>query len=349
MALAALITACDDPDSNVPTNPSQPTLTTISVNGPASVGPGQSAQFATLMRFADGTTKTVTNSGNLRWQSSNTSVLQVSASGLATATQQMGEATVTASWTTPARFSSQEVVVVPDGTFRVVGQVSEVDVPGAVIPGARVETVPGGIVATTDGGGQYRLYGVPPDATIRVTATGYQPSERSLQLTGHSIQNIQLTLSGPRLTLSDRYILSLDFIGTCTGTRQLPADLLNRTYEAVVTQTGSVVDVFLTEPRFRVNNLNQGNRLTGRATATSVSFVLQSFYDYYGYYYYPSIAERLPNGNFFVPSGTVTTTTFATGMSGQFNAFLSQWDSRFPSGSILNSCFGPTRFTLTRR
>ena len=56
LALAALIAACDDPESKVPTNPSQPALSTISVNGAASVAPGQSAQFTATILFADGTT-----------------------------------------------------------------------------------------------------------------------------------------------------------------------------------------------------------------------------------------------------------------------------------------------------
>ena len=349
LALAALIAACDDPESKVPTNPSLPALSTISVNGAATVAPGQSDQFTATILFADGTSKAVTSAPNLRWQSSNTSIFQVSASGLVTATQQRGEATVTATWTTPARTSSKEVVVVPDGTFRLAGQVTEAD--GVfLVAGARVEAVPGGIVTTTNATGQFKLFGVPADATIRVTAEGYIPSEKTLHLTEHGTHNVQLALSAPRAPLGGAYTLTLDLLGACPGQRPLTSDLQHRSYQAVVAQSGSQVDVLLTEPRYRLNARGEGNRFTGRATASGVDFFLGAYYSYYGYYYYPNVVEQLPNGTFFVPSGSVRATGSAsTTLSGQMNAFLANWNSSFPTGQLLGSCSGLTQFTLTRR
>ena len=54
------------------------------------------------------------------------------------------------------------IVVVPAGTFRVVGQVIEEDTSNLPVGGVRVETISGASGNSTDLNGQYRLYGVPP-------------------------------------------------------------------------------------------------------------------------------------------------------------------------------------------
>jgi hypothetical protein len=74
-----------EPGTNLPTKPSPPAFAAIQVVGPESVASGQSAQFLASVRQADGTTKSATTMPNLRWRSSNTAVLGVSTSGLATA------------------------------------------------------------------------------------------------------------------------------------------------------------------------------------------------------------------------------------------------------------------------
>jgi hypothetical protein len=324
----------------------------LSISGPASLTPGQSVQFSATLHFSDGSTKTATSDPNLRWRSSNTAVLQVSSAGLVTATDVRGEAILRADWTQPSRTGSKEIVVLPDGTFRLVGGITEQEIPTAVIAGARVEAFPGGAVATTTAGGQYRLYGVPADATIRVTADGYVPAERRVQLTSHAVQNIDLTLSGSRLVLAGRYTLTVDVSGACGGQRPLPADLQHRVYEALVAQTGGSVTVTLTEPRFKLNASGQGNRFTGWASASGVTFNLQPYSSYY--YYtgasYPSVAERLADGTHFVPAGAVVATGSPMILSGPLvNAYLSQWNSTFPGGSLLADCSAPAQLTLTRR
>lgn len=353
ITLTGLVAACDDPVSRMPARPSTPPISSVEIAGPSSVAPGQSVQFTATARLSDGTTKIPQN---VRWRSSRTSFLQVNATGLATAGSQMGEVTLTAELPVSGglRQSTKEIVIVPEGTFRIVGLVSEVESPATPVIGARVEVTPGALVATTDFEGRYRLYGVPTGANVRVSADGYVPQEQQLQIATHATVNVQLPLSGPRLTLSGPYSLGIDLESGCQGSRPLPVDLQHRRYEATLTQSGSAVEVVLTQPSFRLNSIGRGNRFSGRTDATGARFTLEPFFFYYYPYYgptgYPSVVERLSNGTFLVTEGTVITTGSAASLSGLMNGAIVNWDSRFPNSQFLvGSCFGSVRITLTQR
>jgi len=355
IVLAGLVPACGgDPVTRNPVGPSAPSIGGLQVNGPNTVPPGQSAQFIAEVRLSDGTVKSTTGTLNVRWRSSNTSVLQVTSSGVVTG-QNPGEAVVTVEELPRAVIrGTKEVVVVPDGTYRVVGSVREAEAPALAIAGARVEVSGTSLVATTDFGGQYRLYGVPATAEIRVTANGYLPAVQNVQLTTHATQNFQLPLSGPRVSLNGPFTVTIDAAGTCSpGSPGLSASLQRRTYEATVTTMGSSVDVRLTEPRFRVDAFGQGNRFFGRTDPTTVTFTLNSFYVYYYYTYYPSVAERLPDNTILVPFGTATTTRSNGGVSGPMGGGIFNYDSRFPATntSIIGRCSSASglRLTLTPR
>ena len=105
-----LSVACgDDPL----TTPSQ--IARIEVVGPDSLRAGQSAQFVAHIRQPDGTTKSATSMPNLRWRSSNPSVMSVSKSGVVTAIPSgIGEAVITAELTSlvPSE-GTRKVVIVP--------------------------------------------------------------------------------------------------------------------------------------------------------------------------------------------------------------------------------------------
>ena len=155
-----LLAGCDGPAGN-PTRPSAfsapagpngtlgpkrlgPTslATSTEIQGPASIEPGQSAQYTLVERLKDSSTRVVARA---LWSSSDPGVIQVTSSGLATAQSQAGEVVLS------ARIygtTSKEVLVLPANTFRVIGTVREVD--GAPIANARVD-VTGGPSATTAG------------------------------------------------------------------------------------------------------------------------------------------------------------------------------------------------------
>jgi hypothetical protein len=110
---------------------------------------------------------------------------------------------------------TREIVIVPEGTYRVVGTVRAADSSTEPVIGARVEVPGTSLVATTDGAGQYRLYGVPASADIRVTANGYVSAVQSVQLSAHSTQNFVLALTSPRVILNGTYFVKFD--AACSG------------------------------------------------------------------------------------------------------------------------------------
>ena len=354
--LAGLIAACSEPTSRSPTTPSPPGVLSMVIIGPSTIAPGQSAQFTVEIRMADGTTKIPSPGTAVQWSTSGP-LLQVNAAGLATVGQLRGDVTITAAVGTGnnRRQATKEVVILPSGTFRMVGFVSEAGFSTVPVASARVEVTPGSLVATTSFDGTYRLYGVPPDANVQVTKSGYFPFTQAIQLTAHSTRNFPLALSGTRLSLAGPYTLTMDLAGVCSSSRPLPVALQRRTYDAVLTQNGASAEVVLTEPRFRLNSLGQGNRFSGRVDSTGATFALPSFDAYYYPYYgstYPSIAERLADGTILVAQGTAVTTGSAAGLSGNMDAGFYNWDSRFPASNstVLGFCVSQAaRFTLTPR
>jgi hypothetical protein len=323
--------------------------------GPSTLAPGQSAQYTASVRLSDGTVQTGTEAG-VRWSAGNLTVLRADASGLVTALQKLGDTTLSAAVGGPGVSteirSTMEITVVPEGTYRVVGQVTEAESSSQGIPGARIEVTPGSLVASTDQAGRYKLYGVPADANIRVTADGYLPYERPVRLTGHATEDVPLTLSGPRLTLNGPYTLAIDVVNPCTA---LAPDSQHRSYQAVVTQSGPLVEIALTEPRFRVNEIGRGNKFSGRVAGAVATFILDFFdseeYVVIGPPAYPNVVERLSNGTFLVVYGTASVTAFAGGLSGSLNGSLAGWGSEFPTNLVFQgSCHSAShRFTLTPR
>ena len=145
LALVVALSACTDKASVSPPSPSGPSVVSVTIDGPSTIAPEQSAQFKATVRLSDGTTK-VAVAPNVSWRTSG-SVLSINAAGLATAKTSTGEAIVTAVVSGLAQSSaasaSREVVVLPDGTFRLVGTVTDAEFPTIPVSGARVQLASG--------------------------------------------------------------------------------------------------------------------------------------------------------------------------------------------------------------
>ena len=241
----ALAASCD----NTPTRPSEvpPRITRVDIVAPSSLAPGGTTQLRLIARRSDGSAEDVT--ATARFSSSNRDVLAISPDGIATALN-IGESVVGAA--TNLLYSTREVVVVPDGTFRVVGQVVEEDTPSLAVGGVRVEA-DGVSPVSTNLDGRYRLYGVPGHGRMRVSKNGYVTKELTLALSDHHTENVTLALAGPRLDVAGIYQLTIEAAPQCRG--QIPDPLLTRQYAAAITQSGTAIQIRLSGANFVLADL----------------------------------------------------------------------------------------------
>lgn len=324
---AALIAACgDDGNKGGPS----PGVLRAEIVGPATLAPGQTANYSVVEHMADGGTRALPIAA---WASSNPSLVQISESGVASAQPRTGETVLTVKTTVTA---SKEVIVLPAGTFRLVGRVGDAAVANVPIPGARVE-VPDGPSATTDTTGLFRLYGVPADAEIRLSRDGYETKVERVQLSSHTSRNFTMSLDTTLRNLAGAYTLTVEGVSGCPGApRPLAPELRRRSYDAVVTQTGSRLDVTV------AGSALAGDRFSGNLTLAGANFLID-----WGYYdIHSQLTERLEDGAYLSIWGTATTTGSSAGLAGPFSGAFEHFT--YPPWSTRGSCGGAT-FTLTRR
>ena len=319
VVLAAALTACDSqPNRPTPTPEATFSPIRIEIQGPQRVPPGQTAQLAAIALAQNGSSRDV--SATATWRTFRPSILTVQAglvSGVA-----VGESVVEA--VSNGLRSTREVVVVPAGTFRLFGIVSEADDARVPVVDARVVATGGqiaGVQTTTAPDGRFRLYGVAGDTTLRVSKDGYQTHSQNLVVADDPPSlAVALALVRPRLDISGSYILTITADPNCSS--GLPEQLRTRTYGAVLTQVGAQVNVTLTGASFAISRRGGGDHFTGRIEPTQLAFSLAEFYPYYyGTYgdpYYPNIIEEVTGPNYLAIWGNVA----AVGTSGSFSGAL---------------------------
>jgi hypothetical protein len=353
MVLAGVLIACDSrPTSPTPTSEATFSPIRIEIQGPQRVPPGQTAQLAAIAFARDGSSRNVTATAS--WRAFRVAILTVQAglvSGVA-----VGESNVEAVFN--GLRSTREVIVVPAGTYRLFGSVSEADYAGIPVVDARVEATSGqgaGVQTTTAPDGRYRLYGVAGDTTLRVSKEGYQTHTQNLVVTDDTpALAVPLALVRPRLDISGAYTLTIAADPSCSV--GLPEPLRTRSYPAVLTQVGPQVTVTLTGASFAISRRGSGDHFTGRLEPTQLVFSLPRFdsyyYSSYGDPYYPNIIEEVTGPNYLAIWGNVA----AAGTSGSFSGALDgafelySFDPRTkPNQNPAARCrSGANRFQLSR-
>ena len=329
VVLAWVLAACD----KGPTGPSTPlpppgsppgapgTLASIEITGPATVAPQATGQFRAIARYSDSTTRDVTTEAS--WLSSDTSVLSISATGLAAGLER-GEATITASF--EGRISVKGgVMVLPEGTYRVTGLVRDAGLP---VMGARVEVISGAAQGLgVNANGDYRLYGVAGDVELRATKEGYRENTQRLRITGHQAVNFNLELSAPRDVVAGGYTLTIAAADECRSA--LPEEARLRTYTAVLTQTGAVLGGTLEGAEFFHDSFGALNRFSGAVQPNQVTFRFSAPFDYY--FYLPEVLERLttPTSTYLAIVGDVITTESSGRRSGALNGVIETMNATF--------------------
>jgi hypothetical protein len=249
VGLAVLTLACAAACDRAPTlatpTPTARHIRAVELRAPRSLAPGATYQLRLIAQWSDGVAEDVTHTA--RFSSNQQDVLQVAGDGKVNALTR-GEASVF--WYTEPSNRHQgrhEIVVLPDGTYRVVGRVYLESEPSVAVGGARVES-DGVPPAFTDLSGQYRLYGVARDGRLRISKEAYVAREIPLAISDHHTENIALTMSQPGALVEGLYQMTIDAGPECQG--RIPDALLTRRYAAAITQRESEIRVELTGARF---------------------------------------------------------------------------------------------------
>ena len=370
LAACAMLLACSD-DRPIPTQPSpgppsppgptapvQPAITSIVVDGPGQVPPGETGQYSATARYSDGSRRDVTSEA--QWSTSDESVLSVTGASTVVA-RARGEAEVRARLANHGYPGVRSVIVLPAGQFKLWVKVTEDQVTAPIFD-VRVEVVSGpeaGLAVSTDWTGSAVLFGVPADAQLRLTKEGYTSTVHSMRLDGHRGVSLQMFPSGSRLDLPGQYQLTITS-GVCAD-GNLPDAVKTRTYTARMWNAGLMIHVELSGADFAVEWCplcfeTRGNRFMGQTQALDARFTLFEYgppedgYDGQGYY--PSLAERLPDGRFLSIAGRAIVAPSADGYAGSLDGTIAVYDSLSQverAGRALASCRSNAhRFTLVR-
>jgi hypothetical protein len=172
ISLAVVCAACES-QSPSPIRPNVNRVDSLEIHGPLEIAPRGSARLSVLARMNDRSLQDVTSA--VTWRVSPPTRLSIDSTGLVRANDS-GDAEVTAAYN--SRAVTRGVIVVPSGTYRLAGIVSESGGPAAPLPDAVVQVTAGtgtGLGMTTGADGRYRLYGVAGQVDLRVTKPGFQP------------------------------------------------------------------------------------------------------------------------------------------------------------------------------
>jgi hypothetical protein len=191
------------------------------------------------------------------------------------------------------RTDQATIVVLPKGTFRLAGTVSD---NGIGLEKATVTVISGvgeGLIAPTDARGYYALYGVAGQVEVRATRDGYLDSSQQVNVTSHGSHSFEMVASRPRIDLGGTYTLTVSAEGTSGPC--LPEPLKRRIYTATVEQTGADLSVSLSGVDFVIARDGSGNSFRGVVAATGeATFSIRpaTVWDYDG----PDVVEQLSDG-----------------------------------------------------
>lgn len=351
VGLAAIAAGCRGGPTGPGSQANGSTVTRVEIAGPSTIAPGETVRFTLTAFLGDGSSRDV--STQAVWTSSNASVLKVDATGLATGIV-VGEGTI--GGVLAQRGSGKPFVVTPPGTFRLRGIVTEADTTARVL-GAEVEVRSGSadVLRTATGeDGSFLLFGVPPEAELQISHSAYTRHVQNIRLAEHALLNLQLTLAEPRPSLTGTYTLTM---GSAECPIQgghlapLPGNLRQRTYTALLTQSGKNLEVTLTGEEFGPRPAEVLNRFFGTMEGGQVKFrLIGPDPDYYEYYYsnvFPNVAEILADGTYLIPSGLTDLRVSGAVLKGTLTGSLTNRVAP-RLGRVIARCAGTFPFTLSR-
>jgi hypothetical protein len=349
--LVTLFIACEQGPTRPSNLPAVPLsgVVRLEIVGPSTLAPGEQARYTVRGINADGTSRDL--SADATWRAVNGAVLNANPDGSVSGGVP-GETSLNVSVNT--RGATKLVIVTPSGTFRVKGVIAEAGA-GTRLGGAEITltSAVGEVLrtqSTTDG--VFQVFGVPPDADLRISRSGYQVYRQRLDLKEHTLLDVQMALLDPRPDVSGTYVMSIGSpeCPPSSTARPLPEELWQRRYEAAVTQSGATVSVTLAGARFASNAARTLNRFGGTVVGGRLFLRLQGLGSP-GYYYYapqPEVAERLDDDTYLIISGVAELAVTDRALRGTLAGAIYRRAGVFLSEPVLQVCSGQFPMVLSR-
>jgi hypothetical protein len=207
--------------------------------------------------------------------------------------------------------ATQSILVVPAGTFRLSGEVWWL---GSPIGDALVQVTAGtGAGLSTVASPGYVLYGVAGDIQLSVSRADYATVRQAVTVSSNTVLDFNLETFNPAPDFSGAYTLRITADPGCptAGAGALPAIGRERQYAANINQDGAYVKALLSGASFLQTSRNL---ITGRLAPGGATF----YVNFSGYYYSGGrdLAEVLPDGTVYLPSGDINVTRPANDLVG---------------------------------
>jgi hypothetical protein len=345
LAIVLIFAACSE-SSRPPRSPvspgtstPQPFTTRLELTGPDTVYRGQAVQFTVTSHISDGTTRDVTK--QVTWRSVNPAVLTMTEPGLFTG-KGHGQTPISAAFG-GLTASIGEVIVVPEGTYRLMGTVRDAGVP--VDATVEIESQALGRVKLQTTGGQYVVYGVAGNTEVEVERTGYEEERFTRVVAAHTRFDIDLRLSRPREVAEGDYRLTVTAGPECGS---LPAAAQSRSYAARVQQSGPSLTVILDGAQFGTSSGRTLNRFNGFLEPDRAVFTLAPSYPYYyWYFYFPEVFEIVESGSYYSFDGRAVAATRTDGFEGTLDGSVTMFAGA--SYAITASCRSASHRFILRK
>ena len=321
-----------------PTDPSS--FVRLELDLPSQIAPGESRPLVARAIRADGLTRFVT-----------TQATWTQKTGAETASLTLTATGPTATGIRPGRFlvsallggltAEGEVLVLPPGTFRLVGQVSY---QGAPIPDATVSVVAGageGLTGRSDTAGKYALYGVAGRVHIRASKAGYFDKTEPIDVAAHSSLAFEMMPFGPTENYSGVYTLVITADRCTPG---FPEFAKTRVYTARLTQSGAVLAVDLSDANFAFSGSGRFSGVLEPDDDLTFSLRPLTIWDYDAF----DVIERLPDGNQLLVGGVVVARGTPAGITRKTPVTQLELDAYMRLNSTADTCY-LDRFEFLRR
>jgi hypothetical protein len=329
MAVALTFASC----SKSPTSPSSGLSGRLlgragfQVVAPETIAPGETAALIANIVRPDGSLGDV--SGQVEWQvqsfPSGSDVLALTGPGRVTG-RERGRSVITARMR--GLTADATVFVLPKGTFRLTGKVTDGGIPLGNVAVTVIGGVGEGLATRTDATGEYELYGVAGVGHIRISKDGYQDRAQQIQVTAHSSLMLELTRSESAIGYAGIYTLVVSGRDCTAG---FPDSARRRAYTAHVEQTGNDLWVSLSG-----SDLRRGSFVGAVAPTGEITFTVRPHIDWWEDWQY-DIIERWSNQSELFIYGNIKARRSSAGISAKGDQDIHGVIEHYPSqAGLLN-------------